>query len=143
MPGWGHASIGSPTRGGFYALAESAAGWMLFRTLSRLDAAKGVRDLREVELRHVLEQAGVTDPAAVDQALDANPAVDDARDLVEARRQQFEDWLAFGIFLVFLSGADAFVSAHLQDFPEPVSVGLRSGPSRMELGVTLPLGGGR
>jgi hypothetical protein len=116
---------------------------MLFRTLSRLDAAKGVRDLREVELRHVLEQAGVTEPAAVDQALDTNPAVDDARDLVEARRQQFEDWLAFGIFLAFLSGADAFVSAHLQNFPEPVSVGLGGDPSRMELGVTLPLGGGR
>ena len=142
VPGWGHASIGSHTRGGFYVLAESSTGWMLFRTLARLGAAKDVRALREAQVLRVLEAEGVTDALAIDRALEADPGVDDARDLVEARRQQFQDWLALGVFLVFLSGADAFVSAHLQDFPEPVSVGLRSGPGGVDLAISLPLGGG-
>ena len=141
VPGWGHASIRSYTRGGFYVLAESATGWMLARTLARLGAAKDLRDLREGELRFGLAAGGVTDPQEVDPLLTADPGVDDARDLVDARRQQFEDWLALGIFLVFLSGADAFVSAHLQDFPEPVRVELRGVPGGAELGLALPVGG--
>ena len=141
VPGWGQATIGSYTRAGFYVLAESATGWMLARTVSRLDAAQALRDLREEEVTAALAADGVTDPEEVARARDADPLVDDARDLVDARRQQFEDWLAFGIFVVFLSGADAFVSAHLKDFPEPVQIELRPTDGGAELGVRLPVGG--
>ena len=122
LPGWGHASIGAYTRGGFYFGAETATAFMVVRNARRKAAAADVRDLVEAEARLELEREGITDPDTVAARLDADEAVDDARELVEARQQQMEDWLALGIFLVFLSGADAFVSAHLADFPAPVEL---------------------
>jgi len=139
LPGWGHASIGEYTRGGFYFLTEVAAGWMMARTLSRLSAAKGVRDMRRVDALAAMTAQGVTDPRLVSAAVAADPLVVAAGDLVEARSQQFEDWLALGAFLVFLSGIDAFVSAHLRDFPEPVRFDL--GQSGLSVGLSLPLSG--
>jgi hypothetical protein len=141
VPGWGHASIGAHTRGGFYFLTETASAWMVVRTRTRLNAAKEVRDLRREEVRAALLAQGVTDPARIAAAQNADEGVVAAESLVEARSQQFEDWLVLGIFLVFLSGADAFVSAHLRDFPEPVGIVLRPTDSALELGVTLPFGG--
>jgi hypothetical protein len=145
IPGWGHASIDEHTRGGFYFLTESAAAWMMVRTRVRLGAAKDARDLQVAQVHARLAAQGITDPVAILAAEDEDAAVTAARDLVESRSQQFEDWLVFGVFMVFLGGADAFVSAHLKDFPEPLrvrvgpsrdgirfegSVGLRPGPSR-------------
>ena len=75
-------------------------------------------------------------------ALAEDPLVQDARSLVSARDQQFEDWLALGIFLAFLGGADAFVSAHLKDFPPPVELGVRPVGDRIEVGVSVRVGGG-
>ena len=141
VPGWGHVSIGSHTRGGFYFLTETASAWMVVRTHSRLDAAKDVRDLRLDEVRSALLARGVTDPVVIAAAQEADESVISARSLVEARSQQFEDWLVLGIFFVLLSGADAFVSAHLRDFPEPVGLELRPVDDALEWGVTLPLGG--
>jgi hypothetical protein len=97
------------------------------------------------EVRARLLAAGVTDPGAIATAQENDPGVAAARGLVEARSQQFEDWLVFGIFFVFLSGADAFVSAHLKDFPQPVGVTVGEG-GQLQLGVSVPLGapgGGR
>src|SRR5256886_7613654 len=37
---------------------------------------------------------------------------------VGAKRQEVQDWLVLWIFNHFFSGAEAFVSAHLQDFPK-------------------------
>ena len=66
----------------------------------------------------------------------------DARARVEAREGQFEDWVAMGIFLTFLSGADAFVTAHLRDFPDPVEVVVAPTPdgSGVEVAAKLYLG---
>jgi hypothetical protein len=145
IPGWGHASIDEHTRGGFYFLTESAAAWMMVRTRARFGAAKDARDFHVSQVRARLAAEGITDPAAILAAEDADDGVIAARDLVESRSQQFEDWLVFGVFMVFLGGADAFVSAHLKDFPDPVrfqvgasrdglrvggSVGLRPWPER-------------
>lgn len=140
LPGWGHAAIGSYTRGGFYFAAESATMWMLLRTVRRRNAAEDVRDLREAAVRDRLEARGVTDPAEVAAAIDEDEAANDARKLVNARSQQFEDWLALGVFLIFLSGADAFVSAHLQDFPEAVQVGVTPVPGGFEAELRVPVG---
>jgi len=63
----------------------------------------------------------------IEDGLEIDPLVVDARNRAEARQGQFEDWVAMGIFLTFLSGADAFVSAHLRDFPDPIDV--QVGPS--------------
>jgi hypothetical protein len=143
VPGWGHASIGAHTRGGFYVATQSATTWMIVRTVSRLSAAKDVRDQRRARVAERLASAGITDPREVAEAQAADPAVQAALALVEARGQQFEDWLALGLFLAFLSGADAFVSAHLRDFPEPLGLELHPSRGGASVGVSLPLGGGR
>jgi hypothetical protein len=142
VPGWGHAAIEEHTRGGFYFLTESAAAWMIVRTRLRLNAAKDVENLRLAQLRARLQAAGETDPAEIVAAEDRDDGVIAARSLVEARSQQFEDWLVFGIFFVFLSGADAFVSAHLKDFPQPLGVAVGADGGGLRLGVAVPLGPG-
>lgn len=141
LPGWGHASIGAHTRGGFYFAAETTAGFLLVRTVRRLATAKDARDLKEDRVREGLLAAG-TDPDSLDARVGEDREVARARRLVRSRRQQVEDWAALGVFFVFLSGADAFVSAHLRDFPEPVSVEIapRSASGGVSFGLTVPLG---
>jgi hypothetical protein len=135
LPGWGHVSIGAYTRGGFYFAAETTTGFLLARTARRLEIAKNGRDLKEDRLREELLAAGA-DPDSVPALIDLDPDVARSRRLVRSRRQQVEDWAALGLFMVFLSGADAFVSAHLRDFPEPIPVTLDLEP-RPEGGVAL------
>ena len=137
LPGWGHAALGEYTRGGFYFAAETTTLWMLVRTWRRLSAAKEARAFRERIVEARLRAQGVESPQEIEEALEADELVDDARDLVSARDQQFEDWLALGIFLAFLGGADAFVSAHLLDFPEPVTLGIRPVGERLEVGLSV------
>ena len=140
LPGWGHASIGSYKRGGFYFATEATTAIMLVRTLRRLAVAKDARDLRESRVREVLVAGGAV-PDSLDVLVDADGAVVGARNLVLSRKQQLEDWVALGAFLLLLSGADAFVSAHLRDFPPPVAVDAAIGPrGSIELGLRLPVG---
>ena len=138
LPGWGHASIGSYQRGAFYFAAETTTGFLLGRTLRRLSMAKDARDLEETRLTQALGASGVADPDTIRALLDLDPTIDDARELVEARQQQLEDWIALGAFLVFLSGADAFVSAHLRDFPEPLEPSAEFAPG--PTGITARFG---
>jgi hypothetical protein len=140
LPGWGHASIGAYTRGGFYFAAETTAGFLLARTVRRLGAAKDARDLKEDRLRAQLLGAGR--PAdSVDVLVQGDPEVARAQRLVRSRRQQMEDWAALGLFFVFLSGADAFVSAHLRDFPEPVTLDVvPAAGGAVGVGLSVPVG---
>lgn len=140
IPSWGHAAIGSNLRGAFYLAAEGGTLWMMLRTRSRLHDARRIRDLREEAARARFLLEGVTDEAEIEALLENDERVDDARDLVDARSQQFEDWTALGIFLVLLSGADALVSAHLQDFPGPVQLeATPTGDGGVDLGVRITL----
>lgn len=148
LPGWGHASIGAYSRGGFYFATESTTGIFLTRTLRRLGQAKDIQEMRESRLEEQLIAQGV--PAGSDSLValvDADLGVNRARRLVASRKDQLEDWIALGAFLVFLAGADAFVSAHLMDFPAPldapftVDAGLSPVPgATAELRFKVPLG---
>ena len=141
LPGWGHAAIGSHLRGAFYVGAEGGIGWMLLRIRSRLRSANDRLDLIESDARSALEFQGIVDPEIQEDSLSRRDDVRSARGLVEARKQQREDWIALGIFFVLLSGADAYVSAHLKDFPaEPVFNANENG--RVEVGFRVPVGGG-
>ncbi|GMR12750.1 MAG: hypothetical protein BMS9Abin29_0943 [Gemmatimonadota bacterium] len=143
LPGWGQAAVGSYGRGGFYFAAESAVAWMLFKTGRRRRSARAIVALREGEVEALQTALGVTDPDSLVALLEADPSVIDARELEEVRSQQFEDWLAFGVFMLFLSGADAFVAAHLADFPEPLSPGFQALPNggfEASLSITVPRG---
>jgi hypothetical protein len=140
VPGWGHASIGSHRRGGVYLAAQAGTAWMLVRTRSRREDARRVVEIRERHVRERLALEGETDPVEIAAALDDDEDVRRARGLQEARSQQFEDWAALGIFMVLLSGVDAFVSAHLQDFPVPVELGVTPlSEGRIEVGARIPL----
>ena len=55
---------------------------------------------------------------------------------VGAKRQEVQDWLFLWIFNHLFAGAEAFVSAHLQDFPKDLKV--RAFPGGVGLGVPLP-----
>jgi hypothetical protein len=57
-----------------------------------------------------------------------------------AKLQEREDWYAILIFNHLMSGLEAYVSAHLYDFPGDLE--LQALPQGgMRVGVTLPLGG--
>lgn len=144
VPGWGHAAVGSYTRGGFYFLTSGGTFWMIFKTARFLGAARDRVDAVEGLVEAGLAARGVTDPDSITAALESDIRVTAARDLEEVRSQQMEDWIAFGVFWLLLNGADAFVSAHLADFPEPIEVetsGIPGSRSRMEVKVSVPVGG--
>lgn len=138
VPGWGHAAVGAYTRGAFYVLADASTAWMLFKTWVFLDRARGLEARRVEDVRRRAAAQGITDPDSILAAIDEDPTLQDARALVDSRRGQLEDWIALGVFLFFLGGADAFIAAHLADFPAPVAV--NSGPDgRVELRLSVPL----
>jgi Family of unknown function (DUF5683) len=140
VPGWGHASIGAYTRAGFYFTLESATAYGLLRTRERIRDVDRLVEFRETLLRADLAAQGITDFQEIEDALADDADLEDLRALADSRRNQREDWVALGIFLLFLSGADAYVSAHLQDFPAPIEVNaVPVGQGRMEIGVRLKL----
>lgn len=122
IPGWGHAASGSLTRGAFYFGVETAAGWMVFKTWRKLRVARNQVALWEDRVTARLMSEGVTEQADIDAELDRHQEVARLRELADSRREQREDWAAVAIFFLLMSGVDAFVSAHLHEFPAPLTV---------------------
>jgi hypothetical protein len=140
VPGWGHVAIGSYTRGGFYFALETATAYTFFRTRRRLSEARAREDFRESAVRASLAAEGVTDPADIELRLSEDETLTGFQDLVASRQGQQEDLVAFGIFLLFLSGADAYVSAHLARFPAPIELQVApTGSGRAEVSLSIPL----
>ena len=54
---------------------------------------------------------------------------------LKAKRQEVQDWLVLWVFNHLFSGAEAYVSAHLQDFPAD----LRIQAFPHGIGISLPL----
>lgn len=141
IPGWGHAKIGAQGRGAFYFAVESASVFMIFKTQSRLSLARDRLALEESIATRRLQAEGIEDLLELEAALAEDETVADLRGLEEARASQREDWVALSIFFLFLGGADAFVSAHLAEFPTPVEVTVEGDPrGRVEVGVAVPVG---
>ncbi len=140
IPGWGHTATGSLTRGAFYFSVEALAGWMVFKTQQRLGVAQDQAALWEERVTAELMAQGITEFEALDAALQNDEQVARFRGLVDARQEQREDWLAVAIFTLLLSGVDAFVSAHLGDFPEPLTVEGDPGGGTVEVALRLPVG---
>lgn len=156
VPGWGHAAVGSYTRGGSYFLLQGATIWMLYKSAEKRASARRERDLHYSLAESRARAAGIQDPDTIRMMAEGDERVEDFEELVETRGEQVEDWAALGIFLMLMGAADAFVSAHLQDFPEPLSrvdvvpwvastPGLAGGSLRravgVDVGIRLPLGG--
>jgi len=138
IPGWGQAAAGSPGRGAFYFTVESVGVWMILKTSKTLGSANDILAMRRLDARERLSADPSVDPADIASAIDADPEVMSALELKQIRRQQREDWLSFGVFFLLLGGADAFVAAHLADFPEPLEVAIRPLPYMgVEVGFSL------
>ncbi|MEX1255998.1 MAG: hypothetical protein WEG36_00115 [Gemmatimonadota bacterium] len=142
IPGWGHVATRTYTRGGFYVAAQSGGLWMLGTAMRRRSDARSLVRVERMAVRSRLEAMGMSHPDSLSAAIAADPAVRSWEVLEESRGQQVEDWAAVSIFLVLLGAADAFVSAHLMDFPEPLALqAVPAGPSGgVELTLSLPLG---
>lgn len=143
IPGWGQVATGAVTRGGFYFAAQSASIWMLRKAaLARGEAETFTRLEREI-VRARLTAAGEEDPLLLQQGVDNDSEVREWENLVDLRSQQVEDWVALSLFMALIGAADAVVSAHLRDYPEPLSLRVVpiGGGERVEVGFVLPLGG--
>lgn len=55
---------------------------------------------------------------------------------LRAKRQEVQDWLVLWVFNHLFSGAEAFVSAHLQDFPKELKV--QAFPGGVGISVPVP-----
>jgi hypothetical protein len=118
LPGWGQTYVGAPGRGVVYFSLFAGSAWMSFVARRQLLDARRQEDwLHEIGELEEDEDSG----------------------FVLAREQQFEDWAALSIFLLFLSGADAYVAAYLSDFDERIGIGADEAGS-LELRVRLPVG---
>lgn len=132
LPGWGQATFGAWIRSGVYFTGWAGNWYMNVRNYVRLGDARDRFDTRTEEVRTSLIE-GSTNPDSMRAVLDSIPAVlnaairedslgNDLRKLVRAREQQREDWIAWSIFWLLASGVDAYVTAHLADFPAAIDV---------------------
>ncbi len=149
VPGWGQAAFGSYFRGGIYFAGWAGNWYMDFRNVVRVHSAEQRFDRRRTEITDALVasspnpdsmQAQIDSfPALVDSAVRADSAGNDLRKLVRGRKQQRQDWIAWSIFWLLASGVDAYVNAHLSDFPAAIDVepaGYRA--ASLGLRITLP-----
>ena len=149
LPGWGQFSNGTPVRGAVWVAVRGTSYYMLAKTLDRLGEAKD----RHGAYRHtarlaVLDSMAVDtafarrmqDPVSFDEEVLKDPNAAASLDLVESRRRHRQDWITYTIFFTMLDAVDAYVAAHLKDFPAEVTTrpGLDGGVS---LRVDLPTGG--
>ena len=122
IPGSAQTILGRPRTAAFFVTVEA---------LSITMARKSANDLREAKryARDSLVVSYRTDPVTGRIVLDSlgRPVpsgylVNDLATRVPARRTHFEDWIATLIFNHLISGAEAFVSAHLWQLPAEVAV---------------------
>lgn len=141
VPGWGHAAIGSYGRGGFYFTAQAATVYTALRARRRIGAAQDRVRFQERSLRANLAAEGVTDPDEIQARLDGDGTLGDLNNLLDSRQEQQEDLVAMSLFLMLISGVDAYVSAHLSNFPDPLDIGVvPTANGGVEVGVSVPLG---
>jgi hypothetical protein len=150
VPGWGQSYAGSYLRGGVYFAAQTGSWYMLLKTMARLNEARSIERRRVAMVRQDLLdraqedtalQRRYSDPAALEEDVAGDPRVLSIRRLVSAREEQREDWIALTIFWTFASAADAYVNAHLADFPATIAAEPRPGGG-FEFRVSVPAGGG-
>lgn len=153
VPGWGQAAFGAYFRGGIYFAGWAGNAFQLVKTMGRLDDARDRLGRRRVHIVNSLiagseepdsMRRALEEPGAVEQAVRADSLGNDLRKLVRAREQQREDWIAFSLFWLLASGVDAYVTAHLADFPTEIDLEPQAdGSVSVGFRVPLPVGRGR
>jgi hypothetical protein len=78
---------------------------------------------------------GTTAMMALKAQQEANYLSANGSGSLHGKRQEVQDWIVLWVFNHLFSGAEAFVSGHLRDFPKDLRV--QAVPGR--LGISLPL----
>jgi len=148
VPGWGHVYTEEYTRGAVYFAIQSTSWFMLGKTIRRLNEVADREDRLRVLAADSLElemaadpelAEALEDPDAYEEALLTYPGLRNARNLARARRQQRQDWITYTLFFTFAAAVDAYVTAHLKDFPTDIIAEPAVG-GRFNLGVQVPIG---
>jgi len=141
LPGWGHVATESFGRGTFYVAAQGGSYLMLWQSLQRKREAQSFGRRERALAAERFRISGVpADSIAV--AVDQDPAVRGWEGLASSRGEQVEDWVALSIFLTLLGAADAYVAAHLMDYPAPLTFQVvpRGAGQGVDLGFRVPTG---
>lgn len=149
VPGWGHFSIGAEKRGAVFVALQGSSWYMLIKTLRKVDRAQEAERQRVGIARDTLD-AQIARDTALARQIEANPllydqriardtAVARVRGLVESRKQQRQDWITYTLFFTFAGAVDAYVAAHLQNFPGEITA-VPGGDGGMSLQLSMPLG---
>jgi hypothetical protein len=141
LPGWGQFSVGAVKRGALFAALQGSSYYMLVRTNSRLHKAEEKLDTRVGVVRDSLIDAATApeDTAGLQARLDTTVLVNAERSLVTSRKRHMQDWITYTIFFTLASGVDAFVAAHLADFPAQIGTEPQlDGSVNLRLSVPLP-----
>ena len=115
VPGLGQFSVGAYGRGAFFAALQGTSYYMLFKTHDKLTRAEDRLEARTNVLRDSLIAAN--DTVGLEAKLDTAQVLQSGRALVDSRERHMQDWITYTIFFTLVSGVDAFVAAHLADFP--------------------------
>jgi hypothetical protein len=138
FPGYAQARFDRPTATALFVAVEAASVLMLRKSLDDLRLAKRLG-------RDSLPALFDVDPATglVRRDAQGSPIVLEwlpppySEDIVRARRTHLEDWIAVLVFNHLISGADAFVSAHLWDVPVVLSIGAAPGSRGTRINASL------
>lgn len=141
LPGWGHVATESFGRGTFYVAAQGGSFLMLWQSLQRKRQAESFERRERGLSAERLLSAGM-DPDSVAVAVDQDRAVQGWAGLASSRGEQVEDWAALSIFLMLLGAVDAYVAAHLMDYPDPLAFQVvpRGTGQGVDLGFRVPVG---
>lgn len=148
IPGWGQFSTGAKTRGAIFITLQASSYFMLGKTLSKIADAREVKDERiafesdSLRVKMAADTAlnrKLSEPEAFDSAVNATASVIDIDKLIDSRKEQRQDWIAYTIFLTLASGVDAFVAAHLSDFPATITTRpAPTGGMNIQVGIPFP-----
>jgi hypothetical protein len=117
LPGWGQALLDRKFTGGLFLLWEGVTLGMTVKTAREVAFIRGTEETRQIP-------EGATESFRL-----------------RAKKAEHQDWLVLLIFNHLFSGLEAFVSAHLWDFPGDLRVQAMPGDAgpRPGLGLTIPL----
>ena len=132
LPGLGQERLRRPKARTLFAIVEAGSAFMIVKSARDLRDAKEAPD--SVPYGYTVTPAGA--PGAPLGGFTFTPVNGPnlIADRVRARRTHLEDWVALLVFNHLLSGADAFVAAHLWDLPAQVSTS-ESAPRTLNVGI--------
>jgi hypothetical protein len=132
IPGWGHVGTESYFRGGVFVAAQTSAWWMIWKSMSQRNEARRLRETEVSIAEDRMRARGIMDPDSVSFLAEQDPALERWDLLLERRDEQVEDWIFLSAFLALLGAVDAFVAAHLWDFPEALALGVGPAPGAFD-----------